>query len=331
MKNFDSSRLCEILKDSKRAVLFCHESPDYDSIISCLLMRNILTQMGVSSEIYSVDKIPENFKEGEQDFKIKESADVNKLNLENFDVMFALDINDIARLGFRNEFKSRIVVINIDHHQELNNINSRLSWLDTTFSSTSEMLFYLSLDLNIKIEKELIQLILLAILTDTDMFNYVASGRVFKTVGTLIEQGANYEAANFKVMRQNTLDQFGFWAEMLKNMKKDDRFGFVYTMINNESFKKYNHLLQATRKVADNFARTVKGTNFGLVMVEAKPNELKVSIRSRIMKFGVIELLKELGGGGHLDGGGATITGMEFDDAVNYVLNKTREFVKKRE
>jgi len=84
----------------------------------------------------------------------------------------------------------------------------------------------------------------------------------------------------------------------------------------------------AKEDVANFFAPIVKGTEFGIVMVEVSENVLSVSFRSRT-GFDVAKVAAEIGGGGHKAAAGARIEGLPFQEAVNEVLKAARKHVQK--
>ena len=329
--NYDKSQqILEEVKKAKNVLLMCHKSPDLDSIISCILTANVLEKFNISSKIYCIDEIPDLFKPVDKKKLIYGKTDVEKIDFSAFDLFIALDVNELTRFGFSPDFKMNLPIINIDHHAvTANSINASKSLLIEGLSATSEAIYLMAKDWGINLNKDELQLVLIAILNDTSMFSYSASPSVFRTVALLMEDGANFEKADVFLNRRNSLDQIQFWSEMMANIKIDKENKFAYSTMDYESFKKYKKILQPTRTVSDMFIRTLDNTNFGIVMVENKKEELNVSIRSRDADFEVINLLTSLGGGGHVTGGGASIKGMKFDDAVEKVLTAARKYAKK--
>ena len=326
----ESTKILEEIKKAKNILLMCHKSPDLDSMISCLLMSDILDVLNIKSKIYCVDEIPDLFKVVDSRKLIETKKDVENIDLGTFDLFLALDVNELSRFGFENNFRMTLPVINIDHHaRTANSIKSVTSILDENFSSTAEAIYFLSEDWHVELGKNQLQMVLTAIMNDTNMFCYNSSPKVFKTVATLMQNGADFEKADTFLNRRNSLDQLHYWSEMMTNIKVDKECSFAYTTMNYKDFKKFKNILQPTRTVADMFITTIKDTNFGIVMLENKERELNISIRSRDSGFAVIDLLKSLGGGGHTNGGGASIKNMNFSDAVNYVLSAARKYAKK--
>lgn len=323
----NSNEIKKVIDNSKNVLLAFHQSPDPDSIVSNLLMRRYLEKSGIKNTIVCFDKVPSRFKEiYGLDFVIDEQ-NPETFDTKSFDLFLALDVNQSHRFGFisKPNFKG---VINIDHHFTDNEFDG-LKINDSTFSSTTEMLFYLLEDFEYKLSIEELNYVLLGIVTDTNSFSYGASSRVFSTVARLIEMGADYGVVDTTIYRNNSIDQLRFWGEGLKKLKVDKKNKFSYVALDLRTINKYPDILQGTRTLADQFARTVSGTNFCLVMSESKEGFLKISVRSRATGFGVIDLLKSLNGGGHFDGGGGRID-LPYKKAVKEALRIARKFAKSK-
>ena len=93
-------------------------------------------------------------------------------------------------------------------------------------------------------------------------------------------------------------------------------------------FNKYKEYGITSRQVSDRFLRNINDTDFGIVFIETEKGKVKVSIRTRTPGFFVLDLIKELGGGGHLTGGGTSVIGETFEKVIEKVLEVAREFSK---
>lgn len=317
----------KIIDDSKNVLLVLHQNPDPDSIVSNILMSGYLKKNGIDYRVVCFDRINKNFKEQYDLEYVSDNLDYKKFNFNLYDLFLSLDVNQPQRFGF-DKIPSFKKIINIDHHFTDNGFDC-VKINDSSYSSTTEMLFYLLEDFGYKMSSDELNLVLLGIVTDTNSFSYGASSRVFSTVSKLLDMGANYGKVDTIVYRNNSIDQLKFWGEGLKRLKIDKKYRFAYVALDLKTMNKYPDILQGTRTLADQFARTVKGTNFCLVMSETREKYLKISVRSRETGFGVSDLLKNLNGGGHFDGGGGRID-LPYKEAVKEALKITRKFAKSR-
>lgn len=327
--NFSNSKeISRLITNSENILLCLHQSPDPDSIVSNLLMSKYLDKLGKKYKILCFDKIPDKFKMTyKTENVIVDNLPVEAFDTNEFDLFISLDVNEPIRCGLPNDVKFKSL-INIDHHGTENTF-SGLKINDSSYSSTSEMLFYFLEDVGYNLNKNEADLVLLGIITDTDAFSYAGDSRVFRTVSVCVDLGASYEKASEIIYRNNSSDQLKFWGEALKRIKVDKKYRFAYTSIDIKTLKKYEGLLQSNRTVADKFIRTIENTDFGLAMIESDEGYLKISIRARSNDFNVMPLLKALNGGGHFSGGGGRID-LPFKKAVKEALKIARKFAKSK-
>lgn len=327
--NFPESKLIlEKIKQSKHILLACHLGVDPDCLVSNILLKSAISKLGKHADIVCVDDIPSVYKALDPKKEIKSKIDFSKFDFKKYDLFITSDINEWQRIGIDNENRiGEMEVVNIDHHN--GNYIRGIVISDVSYSSTAEMIFYVFEDWGIDLSKEEAELILMGIISDTDSFNYGSSPRVFKTVSKLISLGASYDKVNTLLWRNNSEVQLKLWSKMLANVHVDKKLKFAYSYLSYEDFKGLEGVTHPARTFADNFIRTLEDTKFGVVMLEQEKGLLKVSVRSREEDFGVVDLLRNLGGGGHFTGGGALIKA-PFKKAVDKVLEASREYARNR-
>jgi len=322
-----SKQILKEIKNAKKVLLMCHSSPDPDSIISCLLMQNFLEHENKKVDIFSKDKLHNNYKMIDVHNKIvvKDPADID---FDYYDLFFTLDASGLSRYGIDFELPKSLKIVNIDHHNSTE--PAYLQIKDLERSAACEVVYYVLEDFGYKLPLEYINLVIIGILSDSEMFTYNVSSMTFITLSKFIDMGADYYKALDILYKNNSLDQLKFKSYMLSRIKIDEKSGFAYTSMAYEDYSKYQGLLMANREVADKYIRTIKDTDFGISMVEAEKGDLRISIRSRTGKFSMLPMLEELGGGGYVDGGGAGVKGLPFKKAVAKVLRVARKYAKKQ-
>ena len=321
----ESDKIFDVIKKSTNIILCLHISTDPDSIISNLLFKNFLEKLDKKVTIVTPEKINNKFKNSYPLSDLQDSETVYP-KIDNYDLIVALDVNEPLRIGIANE-NYHFNTVNIDHHQNLSFFDP-FKINNTSYSSTSEMIFHFFEDIGYKISTDEANMLLEGIITDTESFSYSASSRVFNSVSRLIEIGADYDFVNARIYRNNSIDQLKFWAKGLSKIKIDIKHKFSYIALSLKDIEKYKNILQGTRSLADKFVRTIEGTDFGMVIIEREEGGVKISVRSRVIGYGLTKLLKDLNGGGHFDGGGGQIDNMPYKDAVRKALKITKKFVK---
>lgn len=322
--NFENSpKLWEQIKRAKRILLACHIGADPDSIVSCLTFKEALAQFGKVSDVVLSDPISKFYKHLDPENYIK-LVDFKKFDFKKYDTFVVLDVGDIKRFGITSTLPKEIVIVNIDHHADNKIVGLKIN--DTSYSSTSEMVFGVFEDWGVELTRKILDLILIGVVSDSDGFKYSVSPRLFENVSKLLRLGADYEKAAEMLWRNYSPDQLRFWSKMLGNVEVEKDLKFVYAALDYEEYKKFKDLIHPTRSVADMFLRSITGTNFGVTILEYEKNNLKISVRSRQVGFATLPLVQALGGGGHRDGGGAVMKDTGFEEGVAKVLKIARQF-----
>jgi len=321
----ESKQILEKIKKAKRIVINCHRSPDPDSVGSALSLRKWLLTLHKEVTIISSDKISENlsFLEG---FKEIIQTDFSKFDFSLYDIFISIDTENLFHVGFSDEEKPDITIINIDHHYG-NRIGGEINLIDPEVSSSSEVLYNFFKDVNFRYEAKVAQMLLVGICTDTGFFQFVNTfPSTLRVAATLREQGADYNEIVFHILRQNSLDLLKLTGEFLTRLKIDEKHHFVWSAIPYPVYKKYKITDNVTGYITNILLRTIQDTNFGMAIVERSNKNTTMSLRSRIPGFDVSLIGKQVGGGGHKDASGGKIQGVPFKDAVEMYLTAARQY-----
>ncbi len=92
-----------------------------------------------------------------------------------------------------------------------------------------------------------------------------------------------------------------------------------------ETFEKYGKPEGVREMAADLFFRGIKGTDFGVAILEYEKGQISLSFRSK-KDADVSTYAKLFGGGGHKNAAGATVKG-EFKESVNKILERLNNLV----
>lgn len=327
MRFKESKTLLELVNKSQNFVLLCHEGPDEDSLISCLVTQKVLEKMGKQADIFSVDEIGIQYRYLDADNRIK-VAETNNIDYSVYDVFFALDVNTITRLGIKKDIGFGGKIVNIDHHE--GDGCGDINLIDGMAGATCALLYYLFRDWSVQLDKDLLDLILIAIVADSGVFQYPVSAEVFRTVAELLDNGGDYVNTIYRINQNYDLMVLKFWSEVIDRIQIDSEHRFAFVIIPYEVTNKYENYGVRSRQVADTYLRSIKGTDFGIVIMEEKDGTAKISIRTRTPGYYVADLVTSLGGGGHLTGGGVSLKAGTFNEACEKVLIHCRDYSKRK-
>lgn len=300
------------IKKAKNILINVHRNPDLDTVGSATALSQALNSLGKKTTLVCPDDIPENFrflKGADKIQKINFMNFKNFINFTNSELFLILDSGsyDIVT-GDKETHLPEIKKIIIDHHRTNIWDNYLLRLLDIKASSTSEIIYQLLIDWGVEINNEIATSLFSGIAGDTVFFKYGENAkRTFRIAADLLDKGADKNKLVDQAFDSFDFDLVRMIGEFLVNLKKGD--GYVYSIINYENFIKYGKNRGARELVANLFARSVKGFDFGFMAIEYESQKFSVSFRSK--STDVSAIAKKLGGGGHKNAAGASFFGKE--------------------
>jgi phosphoesterase RecJ-like protein len=330
MRYKESRQIRKEIKKARRILLNCHRSPDPDSIGCALALYHVLKKMGKSADIVCPsDQLYNNvsFLKGYE--VIQKGVNFLGFDYSKYDLFVTLDSSDWQQVsGDKNIPLPNVSFVVIDHHAT-NPGYGKVNLIDTKTISVGEILFRVFQDWEITISKDVANCLMAAIIGDTGAFKFPGvTPKTFRAAENLVKLGADKDRIIFHIFQCEGLDLIQFYAEVLSKIKLDEKGKFVWSAVPFEIYDKMSDESKGNAKAANTFAQKIKGTDFGLVMIEKKKGELNVSFRSRT-GIDTSMIAKELGGGGHSAASGATVKDLPFDRAVESVLQTVRKFARK--
>ncbi|MDD3232200.1 MAG: bifunctional oligoribonuclease/PAP phosphatase NrnA [Clostridia bacterium] len=310
------SEIVNLIKNAKNIALFTHIKPDPDAIGSVWSMYFALKQIKKNVNVFMEETI--------SDFGVLQYENIqHEFDKNKFDLVIALDVANSILLGkYEKDFLNFSNSICIDHHLARQKIGN-VEFVANDAASTTEILFDLfnKLEINIDIDKKIVNCIYLGIVGDTGRFMYNnTTSKTFKIAHILTEKGADVHKINLSLSKKLTKN-------MLKNLRilynnidiKDD---ILFSTIRLKDYKKYKCKSVSTNELIG-FLTNVDKINIVIVLIEKEKNIINASLRSSEF-FDASFIAKAFGGGGHkLAAGIQNLTG-----SVKQVKDKIYYFIK---
>lgn len=324
----ESKKILNKIKKSEMILLNCHKGVDPDSAGSALALYEVLKGMGKDVTIICPTPVQSDLKflEG---YKQITTVNFEDFDFSRYDILIAQDSGSWDMVSGNSTVpKPSIPIIVIDHHKTNERYGS-INLVDPGCSSNAQLLYLILQDWKVSINKKVGGYLLTGIIGDTGAFRYPGTtAQTLEIASDLVNKGSDkdeiierlYFDLDFKILK--------FYGEVLRVIKFDKKHKFIWSAIDFETFKDYGDIVEAKSMAAAAFAQSVKGANFGLIMVEVTKKRLLISLRSK-KGFDISALAKDLGGGGHESAAGGKIEGLKFSRAVKKVLTTAREFAKK--
>ncbi len=336
LDNAFANKVISTVKNSKNIIITSHLGPDEDSIMSTLamyyfLINHLKIDIGKVRMTYSWQKsgIWEYFVNYN---KIEFVDDLYK-HLDNTDLLIILDCSGWRRIS-RNPsitgFKGRTICI--DHHPKPANTFD-LHLIEKNYSSTCEILYRLFFE-DKKLEKDICEILLAGILSDTGNFIYLLPDhtQTFDIAKRLITDGninmqtlySKYSGISFNVYKLITKLMVNGRFMQIEGWPK-----FFVSMISEEYVKRNNfnnaEISRASGIYIDNILKHIEDISWGLVVTPRGERFFNISSRSLPNSVSIRTIMEKLKiGGGHDRAAGGGVKAESSKLALDYVLKWMR-------
>jgi len=325
MKYPQSKQLLEIIKKSRNILLTLHPSPDGDSVGANLALYLALRNLKKKVTLISGDsELPQNYETFPSATKIV-NKNISEIDLNDYDLFIVLDITGykrISRLDFH--LNQKLTIVDIDHHAT-NKGFGHLEIIDKNASSTSQIIFEILNDNNIKIDKN-IAICLMAGMYDDCLFKYKGvNSRTFEIASILANINKDFSKLLFDIENRNSPDRLKVLSIALSQIENPIPH-LAITTINYDQIQKLRLPRSATENTdIANTIKSVIGNDISACLVEFQPNQTKLSLRTRDQKkYNLTKLAKALGGGGHAGAAGCNLK-MSLEDSKNLLINTVKK------
>jgi phosphoesterase RecJ-like protein len=296
--------IAEETRECRSFLISTHQNPEGDAIGSILALGLALKSLGKEVQILTQDPVPEvlAFLPGAQEI-------VHRAPLDGrFDMAFALDCGDRARLGEEfNKVKGIGKIVNIDHHVS-NGFFGDVNLVDPRASSAAEIIFDLVRILGAPFTREVAENIYTGLLTDTGSFHYSnTSPQTFAAARACVLAGVDPGEVSQKVYDTQPLPRLRLLPRVLDTLAFSEGGRVSSVIITQQMLKEAGATVAMTEDFI-NFPRSVQGVEVALLFREVTPQKYRVSMRS----CGAVDVARIAGrfqGGGHPAASGCTVEG----------------------
>ncbi len=325
IRDFAPAFLKEI-NQSKKILLHCHPSSDPDSVGSALAMKLALESLNKDVVlIQGDDAIPKAFDfPGVETIVPKSYFDID---LSLFDLFISLDSSTKNMISNKGEiiFPDNLRVIVIDHHKSNTNYG-HINFVDSSYSSTAQLLFDLFKEIKINFNHDIALNIFMGMYSDTGGFKYGnVNSNTFKIASELLSYAPDFTKTIFTLDNSNRKQRLIFEGLALSSIKEfcNGKLAIAsvsYVEITKNDIKKDDIISGSI----SNQLKSVIGYDIGVVLLEEEKGVVKMSIRTRDSdKYDLSKLAVALGGGGHQAAAGARLK-TDINDALNKVVENAK-------
>ena len=308
MKN-QTKFLIEKIKSANTILLSAHKNMDGDALCSVLaLYQLIYLNYGKECVCIYDGNVPEALRyvplRGRAHYF--EQVDLS----QPFDLAILLDYGTVNNIGgTRPALDAAKFLIEIDHHKNDNRIGN-FCIDDDTAAATACLLYDIMRDANWEYDDKVLNLLALAILTDTGNFKYAKDGRSLRIMGDLVDQGIEINRL-LELLSNKPRKTIQTEARVVADAEFYFKNRLAVAIVDADAYKH----LDGRGETALSLLGQIKGVEFIAMLKHQKENQIGVSIRSKHVPIN--KIAERLGGGGHMCAAGAVVY-----DSLENVKNK---------
>lgn len=312
------------LTAAQSVLIATHVFPDVDALGSQLALGNVLRGMG--KQVYLHSEEPAHyileFLPG------SDRLDIGSPAPQQFDCGVALDCGDDLRLGREKDLLLSIKpFVVIDHHTGHKNFGT-CRWVDSSKSSTGEMVYELIRAMERPIDFETAYCLYSAIVSDTGSFKYAStSASTLRVAGELVELGVKPAEISGKIFDNFTRNRLQLLQEVLATLSLHEDGQLATICVSRELYEKTG-TTAADTELFINYPRSLETVKVAAFIKEAD-DVIGVSLRSK-GEYDVAAVARGFGGGGHRNAAGFKMRGKGMEEVRRELLGQLRELVRSR-
>lgn len=290
--------------------LFCHVSPDGDTLGGAFAIFYALKVLGKKCCVECGDALPQKFQYMYPD------------QMDDFEAEHNVTV-DVADISLLSDAQQKLkFCLCIDHH-ERNNIPAEYKCVDSKAAAVCELVYLILKQMNINITKKIADCLYTGICTDTGCFKFSnVSSKTHKIAAELMGFGADAHKINFKMFTQKSVARLELERLVIENLEYfyDGKCTIVFVT---------SDMMQIAGADEDTFdgiaamAVCPEGVEIGITVKEKDLNEYKASVRTNSF-VDASKFCEYFGGGGHKRAAGFKISG-DIQTVKSEILDRLKK------
>ena len=316
--------LTELIKQNDNILIMTHKNPDFDGMGSALCLQQIIKSfkkdsyicMNTNEKNKSLIKSYKLIQEKNLYFNIINKSNVNKI-IDDNTLLIILDTHkkEMTEIPFLIDKIKNIVVI--DHHIKNKDYieNYKLSYINSTLSSTVEFMVNYIKYLNKIVHSLYATIMLVGLEIDTNNFRLKTTEKTYEAASYLIQLGAD------NILKQELLQE-----DKEIYIRKQKLIEKSFMISDNMTLCILDNKVYENKDLASIAEELLQFENVeaSFVIGKIKNDVVGISARS-IGKINVEEIMAKLGGGGHYTEAATQIKEKTIKEVERILLNTIKE------
>ena len=318
MKNDSMRQIADALLEAQSIDILTHIMMDGDAIGSAVALCLALRKAGKRADVIIEDDIAEYLEF--LDYGCTKSVDEAE---GGADVCVILDCSVRSRFRERERiFDSAAKKICVDHHETKEPI-ADLHYIDPSSAATGELVYLLLKEMGAEIDKDIASCLFAAIATDTGNFMYSnTTKRSHEIVSVLYDTGFDAYSVSMQLYENEPYRKIALHGKVVAGAEMIEGGRIVMAKVSRKMLEESGADFEDTEGIVS-ILRSIKGVEAAALVKEKKPEEIKVSLRSKEY-VDVAKVGSQFDGGGHKRAAGCTIR-TDLDTAYEQIKEALRK------
>ncbi|MDR2425108.1 MAG: bifunctional oligoribonuclease/PAP phosphatase NrnA [Prevotellaceae bacterium] len=328
--------LRRLIGESRKIVTVIHVNPDGDAIGSSMAWQTFLKEQGRAITTIAPNLFPDFLKwipnsETVMIYSI-ERENCQKA-LQEADLLFCLDFNNLSRLDAMGEFiaTQNMAKVLIDHHTGTVEQDFDLCFSQTSASSTSEIVYRIirSISGSTRLSSPIAQALYAGVMTDTGAFAHSTSAELFRLVADLMDSGINVQKIHAQVYNNFSENRMRLMAYCIYNKMEvlpERQTAIIH--LSRRELERFKFEPGDTEGFV-NIPLSIKDVILSVFFVESREGFIKISFRS-IGDLSVDSMSRKyFNGGGHKNAAGGKLF-VPMYKAITFFKSVLPEFIDRK-
>ena len=312
----------DFLKRHSSLIITTHDNPDADGLGAEMVFYQIALSRVKKVRVINSGPVPDNYRFMDPENIIEAWNEAQKKLPKNAGLMI-LDASDEYNIGKLREFIPRAAEVFIIDHHEPNKVSKLKGYVDSTASSTCEIVTELAGEAGIKLTPETAMAAYTGIVYDTGFFAYSkTTSRTFRIALSLVEAGVKPYDVYRKLNENDSTSALLLQKKVLSTLELNNRGRVAVQILRKEALEECN----AGYEDAEHFVSIPlksRDIEVSIMIKENREGQIRCSLRSK-GNVNVSKVAQSLGGGGHVAAAGFKST-LGIEDTLGVVLGKIAE------
>ena len=308
MTSLRRSEVAQWLRSRDNFLILTHRRPDGDTLGSARFLCLALRQLGKTAHILENPQVTEKYRHLHRGLTVAQPAPGQTL----------VCVDTAAPGMLQENAEAKDIQLRIDHHGSATSFTP-LELVDATAGATGDIIYDISLEMGVTLDKDMAEALYIAVATDTGCFRYAnTNAHSYEVAAACAKAGGDLHTINQEIFDTNSLARLRLQGWMVENIRFF-RDGALAVCALPKAVERQLGVTEDDMENISGFPRSIEGVKMAATLRESDGG-VKVSVRA-LPGYDAAAVCHAFGGGGHKGAAGATLK-MTLEEAAAAVAKE---------